>query len=270
MDHTKTLNILQIVLTWLLRLMLTAAALMGLCVLALALVLNLAFNGPSQTARDQLTMTLLESERTCDIPGRFLDQETISHISGGAVSPTGTSDPSLIQPSPAGELRTVIHTLDGFTAQVLIIPAGAQVQLVNHAQDAHEAPMDSHVILAADLWNGQRYAGLRSDGILMLSDDPQAIDGGVRCGHVLIRDGHVNEALFAGCSGFAPRAAIGQMADGSILFITTDGWTREHLGATYQDMINLMTHYNAVNACLLDPEAVHSIRQLEAVNQKEG
>ncbi len=270
MNKTKVLNILRLVLPWLLRVLLTLTALCGLCILGIALVLSLVFKGPSPAARDQLTMTLLESERTSAIPGYFLSEEVIASISSGAVSPAGTSDPSLIQPVPKDEVQTFTHALDGFDAQVKLFPDSTKVHLINHASDTIGLPTGDHVIMAADLWNGQRYAGFTENGILMISDSAQDIDGGARCGHVLVLDGLINESLFAGNSGFAPRAAIGQAADGTIIFITTDGWTREHLGATYQDMINLMTHYGAVNACLLDSKTEYRVHQFIAIDQQEG
>lgn len=53
--------------------------------------------------------------------------------------------------------------------------------------------------------------------------------------------------------GANPRTAIGQCADGTVLILVTDGrGTAGHLGATAQDLINIMTEYGAVNAANLD------------------
>ena len=54
-------------------------------------------------------------------------------------------------------------------------------------------------------------------------------------------------------SGANPRTAIGQRADGSVLFLVTDGRGKNgHLGATASDLINIMAEYGAVNAANLD------------------
>lgn len=70
----------------------------------------------------------------------------------------------------------------------------------------------------------------------------------------LIVDG---KNLFAGKEatswGIAPRTAMGQTADGTILFIVIDGRQPLHsLGASMTDMANLMEEFGAVNAMALD------------------
>lgn len=51
-----------------------------LAVVALALVMNLVFNGPSPAARNVLTMSLLEPSATKWIPGLFMDAEVVEQI----------------------------------------------------------------------------------------------------------------------------------------------------------------------------------------------
>lgn len=54
-------------------------------------------------------------------------------------------------------------------------------------------------------------------------------------------------------SGANPRTAIGQRADGSVLFLVTDGRGKNgHLGATASDLIEVMAEYGAVNAANID------------------
>jgi len=53
-------------------------------------------------------------------------------------------------------------------------------------------------------------------------------------------------------SGVNPRTAIGQRADGAILMLVIDGRQIESLGATYEDLIEIMLEYGAVNAFNLD------------------
>lgn len=53
--------------------------------------------------------------------------------------------------------------------------------------------------------------------------------------------------------GIAPRTGIGQMADGTVIFVVIDGrqptWS---IGATLSDLMNVFIDYNAVNAINLD------------------
>ncbi|TGE32478.1 phosphodiester glycosidase family protein [Desulfosporosinus sp. Sb-LF] len=53
--------------------------------------------------------------------------------------------------------------------------------------------------------------------------------------------------------GIAPRTGIGQMADGTVIFVVIDGrqptWS---IGATLRDLMNVFNDYNAVNAVNLD------------------
>ncbi len=84
----------------------------------------------------------------------------------------------------------------------------------------------------------------------------QAMDLGIRdavCfGPVLIVNGkplNENESLGG---GFNPRSAIGQTADGTVLLLVIDGRQANSLGATYDDIIDIMLKNGAVNAANLD------------------
>ncbi len=68
----------------------------------------------------------------------------------------------------------------------------------------------------------------------------------------LIVNGEKREVKGKG-SGANPRTAIGQKADGTVLFLVTDGrGASGHLGATASDLIKIMSDYGAVNAANLD------------------
>lgn len=77
------------------------------------------------------------------------------------------------------------------------------------------------------------------------------IVSGVSFGPVLVQNGE-------GCgmedvvSGVNPRTAIGQRSDGAVLMLVIDGRQVASLGATYQDEMEIMLRYGAVNACNLD------------------
>jgi len=83
----------------------------------------------------------------------------------------------------------------------------------------------------------------------------EAIENGLRdaisFSPILIKDGKPTNV--SGYSlGLNPRTAIGQRADGAVLLLVIDGRQPQSLGATYQDLIDIMVDYGAVNACTLD------------------
>ena len=55
-----------------------------------------------------------------------------------------------------------------------------------------------------------------------------------------------------GDTGVAQRTCVGQRRDGTILFLVTDGRSADSLGATHNDLINLLREYGAVVAGKLD------------------
>ena len=58
------------------------ATLLMLCS-ALVMVLNLIFNGPSEAARDKLTMSLIEASATKWVPKLFIGQAEVDRIKNG-------------------------------------------------------------------------------------------------------------------------------------------------------------------------------------------
>ncbi|MBI6875305.1 M56 and phosphodiester glycosidase domain-containing protein [Clostridium aciditolerans] len=52
--------------------------------------------------------------------------------------------------------------------------------------------------------------------------------------------------------GVGPRTAIGQMADGTVIFLVTDGRNTNSIGATVKDVTDVLLKNGAVNAALLD------------------
>ena len=68
-------------------------------------------------------------------------------------------------------------------------------------------------------------------------------------GPVLIQDGVMRTNLGGGMN---PRTCIGQRADKSILLMVLEGRKPDSLGATYDDIAQIMYEYGAVNAANLD------------------
>ena len=104
------------------------------------------------------------------------------------------------------------------------------------------------------------FAGFNEDNILVVyktnlsqsEAENLKIRDGCCFGPVLIVNGEVNLEAYNNKSGFNPRTAIGQRADGAVIFVCIDGRQAGSLGGTYADIINIMQEYGAVNACNMD------------------
>lgn len=112
------------------------------------------------------------------------------------------------------------------------------------------------------LWgdNGVTYnvVGLDADNILHVGRMTcrEAVEAGitdaVSFGPSLIINGNPANANRTLGGGVNPRTAIGQRADGAILLLVINGRQIDSLGATYDDLIDIMLEYGAVNASNLD------------------
>lgn len=114
------------------------------------------------------------------------------------------------------------------------------------------------------VWNsGQApengFAGFNEDNVLIVDHSMTAkrakelkIRDGCCFGPALIINGQENLEAYNSASGLNPRTAIGQRADGAVIFVCIDGRQAGSLGGTYADIIDIMFKYGAVNACNLD------------------
>ena len=108
--------------------------------------------------------------------------------------------------------------------------------------------------------NIKGFAGFNEDDILVVHRDniteAQAEELNIRdgcCfGPVLIMNGEVNMEAYNKKSGWNPRTAIGQRADGAVIFVCIDGRQASSVGGDYADIINIMQEFGAVNACNMD------------------
>lgn len=100
--------------------------------------------------------------------------------------------------------------------------------------------------------------GINKKGILVLGKmtAQQALDQGIvealNFGPYLVMNGQACEIKSMTEAGLNPRTAIGQRADGAMLILTIDGRQPSSMGATYEDLIEIMMSYGAVNAANLD------------------
>lgn len=99
--------------------------------------------------------------------------------------------------------------------------------------------------------------GFDKDNILHVGDmsGQQALDLGLQtavsfaAGPVLVKDGELQTGLGGGVN---PRTCIGQTADGTVLMMVLEGRKPDSLGATYDDIAQIMYEHGAVNAANLD------------------
>lgn len=127
-------------------------------------------------------------------------------------------------------------------------------------------PMGMTYSLGECVWDAaskKTFIGFNSDNRLVVRegmDKATATALGIRdgvsfqTGNVLIdsSDGNVKLNYVESNTGVAQRTAIGQREDGTVIMIVTDGRTASSIGATYNDIIDMMVSYGAVNAAMLD------------------
>ena len=103
------------------------------------------------------------------------------------------------------------------------------------------------------------FVGFNYDNVMVVDHTMTAarakelnIRDGCCFGPALIINGTINQVAYSSNSGFNPRTAIGQRADGAVIFVCIDGRQAGSLGGTYKDIIDIMVEFGAVNACNLD------------------
>ena len=286
---------------------------------ALILVLNLVFNGPSPTARNQLTMTLIEASATKWVPALFIGEDGVAEIRAGVdvKLEDDVTDVNAVVINRGGLTANAdewsdypdgirIESVDGdtYNAKVMIVRDPSQVYLgisthegfstsipgkrlnvaiedegaiaaVNGGAFNDDGTSGSYVgTLPAGLvysegecvWTSGKpsetsgFAGFTKDNILVVHKDniskAQAEELNIRdgcCfGPVLIMNGEINMEAYNKISGLNPRTAIGQRADGAVIFVCIDGRQPSSMGGEYKDVIDIMVEYGAINACNMD------------------
>ena len=285
----------------------------------LLLVLNLVFNGPSPTARNQLTMALIEASATKWVPALFIGEETVAEIradvdTGLEDDMTDTSAVIINRGNQAGSDSEWVGYPDGiriedvrgrtYNAKVMLVRDPAQVYLGISTHNGFSTSIPGKRLTAAMenegaiaginggafnddgtagayvgslpaglvysegecVWTSGKptetsgFAGFTKDNILVVSTDnlskAQAEELNIRdgcCfGPVLIMNGQINMEEYNKVSGLNPRTAIGQRADGTVIFVCIDGRQPSSMGGEYKDVIDIMVEYGAVNACNMD------------------
>ncbi len=286
----------------------------------LVMVLNMVFNGPSPTARDQLTMTLIEASATKWVPALFIGEEMVAQIrtsvnveleddvtdvSVVVINRDGlTADSNEWENDPDG-IRIEKVAGDTYNAYVMIVRDPSRVYMGISTQEGFSKQIpgkrlnvaieDEGAIAAINagafnddgtggtyvgsipeglvyslgncVWktgappNGiTGFAGFNEDNILIVHKENISkakaeelnIRDGCCFGPVLIMNGEVNMEAYNNVSGLNPRTAIGQRADGAVIFVCIDGRQPSSKGGEYADIIDIMVEYGAVNACNMD------------------
>lgn len=309
----KKRNVRRTALTITLRVLLVIFTVVILAVVGLCMTLNEILNGPSESARDVLTMSLLEASATKWVPGLFIGKDKVEEIRTkvDAPLPDDISDPEIvisdISQTDSEEWKDYpdgirIETVYGstFTAHVMLIRDPSTVYLATstdhfslstpgtriHNQietegaiaainagafnddgtaGSYVGSLPTGLVISGGevVWDdGQIYegfVGFNEDNILLVANSMDAakakelkIRDGCCFGPVLLMDGVENQISYSSNSGFNPRTAIGQRADGAVIFVCIDGRQAGSLGGTYTDITNIMVEYGAVNACNLD------------------
>ena len=106
---------------------------------------------------------------------------------------------------------------------------------------------------------GGGFVGFNDDDVLVVAKsmteaEAEALNirDGCAFGPPLIINGEVNQEAYNKASGLNPRTAIGQRADGAVIFVCIDGRQAGSPGGTYRDVTDIMIEFGAVNACNLD------------------
>lgn len=301
------------------RFLLVLFTLVIMAAFALVWTLNLVFNGPSEAARDTLTMSLSEASATKWVPGLFLGDEKVAEIrnKSGSALQEEFSDASQVVINKDGSLldsdewkdhpdgiRIFDYAGGTYNAHIMIIRDPSLVYMatstdgpfstntpgtrinqqietegaiaaINAGAFNDDGTANSYVgsIPAGLLMvNGEvrsntlhervpeeGFAGFTFDNILVVAKSMTAekakelnIRDGCEFGPVLIMNGVVNQEAYNANSGWNPRTAIGQRADGAVIFLCIDGRSPTSIGGTYRDIIDIMVELGAVNACNMD------------------
>ncbi len=113
-------------------------------------------------------------------------------------------------------------------------------------------------LLWGDINSSYSLAGLDEDGLLYVGKmtGARAMELGLKYavsyGPALIINGEPCNAKRSLGGGINPRTAIGQREDGAILLLVVNGRQIDSLGATLDDLIEVMLSFGAINASNLD------------------
>lgn len=132
---------------------------------------------------------------------------------------------------------------NGGVPQGLVISGGALLRTGREGELYNIVGFDAgHILHVGTMTADEALAQNITDAVSFRTHDGLA--------SALIINGEIQSKNLGG--GVNPRTAIGQCADGSVLLLVLDGRSINTLGATMQDVADIMLEYGAVNAGNLD------------------
>lgn len=266
------------------------AAVLGVTLLSLALLVVgttfLCLKGPSAEARDRFVTTVNGYGSLRFLPRLFLSEAEIAaslkaHAVPGTDALTDTSEDALFEESEADPTAITVTDIvgDGFTGKLLTVQDPSRVNIA-YAIDNTELTVHQFtksLVATAGINGGtlvlQEGIPLTDaeviPSVIAFDKDSRLVVGrlavadaeaygiydAISAGPALIVNGTPAEFVGEG-SGLAPRAAVGQRADGAILMLVLDGYQPNSLGATVLDCAELMLKHGAVNAACTDNAAM--------------
>lgn len=177
-------------------------------------------------------------------PAQVIMGTSDQELSGSLLTDAMAADAGVMAAVNAGAF-----TVDEATGKT--VPAGLIYASGEKCWDANQ-----------NLVSQKGFAGFNRDNILIVATgmtgaeaEAQGIRDGCAYGPVLIVNGEVNMDAYNANSGYSSRTAIGQRADGCVVFVVIDGLKTGSLGATCQDLTDILIEYDVVNACSMDAAA---------------
>ncbi len=132
---------------------------------------------------------------------------------------------------------------NGGVPQGLVISGGALLHMGKDNETYNVVGFDAdHILHVGTMTAEEALAQGITDAVSFRTHDGLASS--------LIINGEIQSKNLGG--GVNPRTAVGQCADGSVLLLVLDGRSINTLGATMQDVADIMLEYGAVNAGNLD------------------
>ena len=258
------------------RFLLVLFSVIIMAVSALLMVMNLIFNGPSPTARNLLTMTLIEASATKWVPALFIGEDMVAEIRSSCnieFSDEVTDVSAVVinrgeTVSIANEWEghpdgIIIESVDGdsFDATVMIVRDPSKVYLGLSTYEGYSTRIPGKRLNVAIEDEGAIAAvnaGAFNDDGTSGSHVGSLPEGLVYSGGNCVwktgapPNGEINMEAYNKISGLNPRTAIGQRADGAVIFVCIDGRQPSSMGGEYKDIIDIMVEYGAINACNMD------------------
>lgn len=179
--------------------------------------------------RDPSTVYLATSSNTFDIsingtrmPAQMKKEGALAGINAGAFNDDGTAN-SYIGSLPIG----------------MVVSEGKILWDDGKSYDGFVGLTEDHKLVVADTVDRSMIETMK-------------IRDGCCFGPVFVKDGERNEKVYNTDTTFNARTAVGQRADGTIIFLCIDGRQAGSIGATFVDAMEMMIDLGAVNACNLD------------------